>query len=408
MHVAVFVTSESDAASLIPWGVRFAAAKHLNLLVVAPRKSKGKRAWDPLLRNEADENSLYEKIFQIIDCQDSEQVVLKQDIAEHFESTDHDRILIETRELIAPAPESAFVEEVLKMDIQILLVPAAEHSKSDSDQEIWSQQLFLTAPCEVMMVRGTPAESMVGEPLRVLVVSQGDNDTDIALQRGQQLVKSTGGTLTFLYVRPDDDFVASRVAAKNLERLVSRALGRDTDLVQRTALAPNLVEGIKGHDLGKYDLVLLGSRSSRLVKQFFRGLESTEQKPIAASVATIREAVPMASRLWGKIQTAVRGKVPQLDRDLRVKLVDRLQNNSRFDFDFIALISLSTLIAALGLIRNSASVVIGAMLVAPLMTPLVGIGFSLVQGNWKLVRVAMRSVVSVSYTHLTLPTTPYV
>ena len=66
--------------------------------------------------------------------------------------------------------------------------------------------------------------------------------------------------------------------------------------------------------------------------------------------------------------------------------------NSQFNFDFGALISLSTLIAALGLVRDSGAVVIGAMLVAPLMTPLVAMGFALVQGNLKLIRSALRSV----------------
>ena len=64
-----------------------------------------------------------------------------------------------------------------------------------------------------------------------------------------------------------------------------------------------------------------------------------------------------------------------------MELVSRVQGSSRWDFDFVALICLSTLIAGLGLIQSSTAVVIGAMLVAPLMTPLLGAGLSLVQGN---------------------------
>ena len=61
--------------------------------------------------------------------------------------------------------------------------------------------------------------------------------------------------------------------------------------------------------------------------------------------------------------------------------------------DFITLIALSTAIAALGLIQNSAAVVIGAMLVAPLMTPMLGAGLGLLQGNILLVREAITSIV---------------
>jgi len=90
---------------------------------------------------------------------------------------------------------------------------------------------------------------------------------------------------------------------------------------------------------------------------------------------------------------AVRGVVPQLEKESRVKLVDRLQEGSSFNFDFASLILLSTIIAAFGLLDNSAAVVIGAMLVAPLMTPLVGIGFALIQGNERLMKTALRAVV---------------
>ena len=55
-------------------------------------------------------------------------------------------------------------------------------------------------------------------------------------------------------------------------------------------------------------------------------------------------------------------RVPQLARQERIALFDRLESGSRWDFDFLALMSLATVIAALGLIQNSTAVVIGAML----------------------------------------------
>ncbi|MCF8081776.1 MAG: DUF389 domain-containing protein [Deltaproteobacteria bacterium] len=52
------------------------------------------------------------------------------------------------------------------------------------------------------------------------------------------------------------------------------------------------------------------------------------------------------------------------------------------------LLSISVLIAGFGLLTNSPAVVIGAMLVSPLMTPIFGISLGLVQGNFKLLRRA--------------------
>jgi uncharacterized hydrophobic protein (TIGR00271 family) len=84
--------------------------------------------------------------------------------------------------------------------------------------------------------------------------------------------------------------------------------------------------------------------------------------------------------------------VPQIDRENRIVLVERLQSNSNWDFDFIALMVLATTIAAIGLVQNSTAVVIGAMLVAPLMTPLLGLGLAIVQGNIMLARISSHSV----------------
>lgn len=60
---------------------------------------------------------------------------------------------------------------------------------------------------------------------------------------------------------------------------------------------------------------------------------------------------------------------------------------------FYILVILSTVIAAYGLIANSVAVVIGAMIVAPLMTPIIGIALSLVSGDRQLFKQAMMAEV---------------
>lgn len=60
---------------------------------------------------------------------------------------------------------------------------------------------------------------------------------------------------------------------------------------------------------------------------------------------------------------------------------------------FFLLVAVSTLIAAFGLVMNNTAVVIGAMLVAPLMTPILGLALSLVRSDQELSRIALRSEV---------------
>ena len=55
-------------------------------------------------------------------------------------------------------------------------------------------------------------------------------------------------------------------------------------------------------------------------------------------------------------------------------------------FSFHFMLGLSTIIATLGLLSNSAAVIIGAMIIAPLMGPIIGMAYSTAMGNRKLLR----------------------
>lgn len=83
---------------------------------------------------------------------------------------------------------------------------------------------------------------------------------------------------------------------------------------------------------------------------------------------------------------------PPLERDARLELVQCLREGSKWSLNFGVLLGCSVLIAGMGLLQNSVAVIIGAMLVAPLMTPLIGFGLALVQGNFDLFGVATRSM----------------
>jgi uncharacterized hydrophobic protein (TIGR00271 family) len=73
------------------------------------------------------------------------------------------------------------------------------------------------------------------------------------------------------------------------------------------------------------------------------------------------------------------------------KVYDDLLSGSDPRQSFFLLVALSTLIAAFGLVMNSTAVVIGAMLVAPLMTPILGLALALVRGDAKFIGVALRA-----------------
>jgi len=58
--------------------------------------------------------------------------------------------------------------------------------------------------------------------------------------------------------------------------------------------------------------------------------------------------------------------------------------NSYTSFHFIVILSLSTIIATFGLAANSAVVIVGAMLIAPLMKPIISLSYAIVTKDWPL------------------------
>ena len=72
-------------------------------------------------------------------------------------------------------------------------------------------------------------------------------------------------------------------------------------------------------------------------------------------------------------------------------------DSSHIDIEYAALLTVAGLIALLGLLENSAAVIIGAMLISPLMNPILAAALALLLGDGKLGRrSAIVLVVSVA------------
>ena len=77
----------------------------------------------------------------------------------------------------------------------------------------------------------------------------------------------------------------------------------------------------------------------------------------------------------------------------REKLIAEIRPQASPGFDFFLLVFLSCSIATLGLITNSPAVIIGAMLVAPLMSPIIGIGLASTTGDTRMLRNALSALI---------------
>lgn len=75
-------------------------------------------------------------------------------------------------------------------------------------------------------------------------------------------------------------------------------------------------------------------------------------------------------------------------------LQKHLESMSSLSAHFLVLLSGSTLIASLGLFQNSPAVIIGAMIIAPLMRPLVGLSLGILTGDTKLILKAVVTIIT--------------
>lgn len=78
-------------------------------------------------------------------------------------------------------------------------------------------------------------------------------------------------------------------------------------------------------------------------------------------------------------------------RDYETVLKGR-QEAAQPNLEFFVLLIISTIIATVGLIDNSAAAVIGAMIIAPLMDPIVSLAFGITTQNRKLIRQSLTLV----------------
>ncbi|WP_323845805.1 TIGR00341 family protein [Microbulbifer magnicolonia] len=76
----------------------------------------------------------------------------------------------------------------------------------------------------------------------------------------------------------------------------------------------------------------------------------------------------------------------------REALYDTAEKSARLDLNYVILVLLSTLVAAIGLMENNVAVVIGAMVIAPLLGPNMAFGMGTALGDTALMKQASKSL----------------
>ncbi len=322
----------------------------------------------------------------------------------HVDSTDpaddragsaHDEAAVERSVRIEVCrDETGLAERLRSHETDLFLVLEERLESVDARLHSIGRNLLPSITCKVGILRF--GETTPPDELRVAVPGADGPHTRAALLLARDLAARSGRRPTALFVQPPIGVDAEAVGHRALQRTLRRAVGTETgDRFEPVIeLEDDLSRGLgKSLDRNRHDLVVMGSWLGELGQRFL-GTPAGRllRRATPPAVLILRDAMPFTNRLRRAVEKALQNRVPQLGREDRVALVERVQSNSAWNFDFVALMVLATTIASTGLSQDSGAVVIGAMLVAPLMTPILGIGLALVQGNARLVRSAARSV----------------
>ncbi len=99
--------------------------------------------------------------------------------------------------------------------------------------------------------------------------------------------------------------------------------------------------------------------------------------------AGLRSGIERA-RIWWQVH--VIGQVNQAE------VTERRRDDSKMSEHYLFMTAMSGAIAVLGLLLSSPAVVIGAMLLSPLMGPIMGLGFALAIGDWEWLKQSLRTL----------------
>jgi len=200
-----------------------------------------------------------------------------------------------------------------------------------------------------------------------------------------------------------------RVTALNIAREPSGPLGvaagreqlastlepweEDGRVEAKVVRSASVFDGILAEAGQGYDVLLIGaSNESYIDRKLFGNVPQAvaAEAPIPTlvvrrRVSRLKSFLRHAERLLSDVQESV--TVAE-----RVETYREVRRGARPRADFFVMIGFAAAIASLGLMLDSAAVVIGAMVIAPLMTAILGVSLGIVQGDVRLLWQAAGTV----------------
>lgn len=373
MSVLALVTSAEEIGLVVPWAAKFASMRDSSLTILCWGYAPTPQQPETLSVEESvADDGLVAAVRDFISQSDSDTPSDDSSpLAFEFPSA-QDAIV---QRLSHPDATVAMLERI-KQEEPILVVAAA---RDPSGQSSRSDPLLLQSSSNTVVLygRGQPQP-----PKRRVFVGTADCSNDgFAVFLATLITKRTKSRVNIARLEDEIGEETIEVGRREISQLMRDMGVKPSERIRRRVFLAGDSAGLAAA-ADRHDLVIIGM-NSRLVPQEF-----LEKSP-DATVAIVKRAPPL--RLWdqGKLRT---DWLPRISPSDYADLIQSLRHGSILSRDFLAMLGLAASIASLGLLQDSPAIVIGSMLLAPLMTPMIGNGLALAQANPKLGRRALLSV----------------
>jgi uncharacterized hydrophobic protein (TIGR00271 family) len=298
---------------------------------------------------------------------------------------------VEILSMCHPRPSQVVANHIENQEELGFLVVGADYDLGrEASGNRMARHLLHFAPCDTLLLDPGDRD---GFRFQQILVPMGMRLESFALHTAIDFAKKWGSRIIPLeigsYFGTDSQKVAERAIAN---RLKDEGIEPSSVIQPLISLSGKKWKAIVQKDQ-ESDLVLVGATADRALTRLRQAeTEAGDHRGNRGSIGLLRPEKLDIKKPWARIGRLLTDWLPTLGAGERIDLFDRLHMGARWNVDFTLMISLSTAIASLGLIQDSVAIVIGAMVVAPLMTPLIGAGMSLVQGNMLFFRDSLRAM----------------
>ena len=302
--------------------------------------------------------------------------------------------LIESYENVLPAVRIAssvdegILETVKELSVDVIVLPGDEQRKTlVESNDIDADLIFQNTSKPVMAVFGrlpdNPRSILLGAgTTRHAKTALGYTDTF-----AESLMEKPAISLLRVNTRPTERTHDTQAVEKMIENF-----GGASTLERREVQGTDL-EGLILQEARSADLVVLGaSVDPTLQTTSVSGLPKNIAHKRRQATVVVKGSESAQHFFMRRVTHAIAEVLPQVARNEQVEVYSQMRESSRAGIDFYMLMFLASAIATLGLLLNSAGVIIGAMLVAPLMSPILSIASGVVHGNFLMIQRGMRSV----------------